>query len=133
MLNVPLLGWDRKPVGVLQLLNKSIGLFDEHDEQVAAALAAQCAVAVQRARLTEALLLNERLDEEVSLAREIQMATLPTRMPSVPGMVSSGRRAGRAVTCSTWSCWTENCSSWSAMRPAMALGRPCPLPRCRRC
>ena len=31
------------------------------DEQVAAALAAQCAVAVQRARLTEALLLNERL------------------------------------------------------------------------
>ncbi len=70
---------------MLQLLNKSIGVFDENDERVASALAAQCAVAVQRAQLTEALLLNERLDEEVSLAREIQMSTLPTEMPDVPG------------------------------------------------
>ena len=85
VLNVPLLGWEKQPVGVLQLLNKSIGVFDAHDELVASALAAQCAVAVQRAQLMEALLINERLDEEVSLAREIQMSTLPTEMPSVPG------------------------------------------------
>jgi len=85
VLNVPLLGWEKQPVGVLQLLNKSIGVFDENDELVASALAAQCAVAVQRAQLMEALLLNERLDEEVSLAREIQMSTLPTDMPDVPG------------------------------------------------
>jgi phosphoserine phosphatase len=85
VLNVPLLGWEKQPVGVLQLLNKSMGVFDGNDERVASALAAQCAVAVQRAQLTEALLLNERLDEEVSLAREIQMSTLPTEMPEVPG------------------------------------------------
>jgi len=85
VLNVPLLGWDRQPVGVLQLLNKSIGVFDDNDERIASVLAAQCAVAVQRAQLMEALLLNERLDEEVALAREIQMSTLPTEMPSVPG------------------------------------------------
>jgi phosphoserine phosphatase len=85
VLNVPLLGWEKQPVGVLQLLNKQIGLFDRNDELVASALAAQCAVAVQRAQLMEALLLNERLDEEVSLAREIQMSTLPTEMPDVPG------------------------------------------------
>jgi phosphoserine phosphatase len=85
VLNVPLLGWEKQPVGVLQLLNKSIGVFDENDERVASALAAQCAVAVQRAQLMEALLLNERLDEEVSLAREIQVSTLPTEMPLVPG------------------------------------------------
>jgi phosphoserine phosphatase len=85
VLNVPLLGWEKQPVGVLQLLNKQIGLFDRDDELVASALAAQCAVAVQRAQLMEALLLNERLDEEVSLAREIQMSTLPTEMPEVPG------------------------------------------------
>jgi sigma-B regulation protein RsbU (phosphoserine phosphatase) len=85
VLNVPLLGWEKQPVGVLQLLNKQIGLFDHNDELVASALAAQCAVAVQRAQLMEALLLNERLDEEVSLAREIQMSTLPTEMPEVPG------------------------------------------------
>jgi phosphoserine phosphatase len=98
VLNVPLLGWERQPVGVLQLLNKSIGVFDEHDVQVAAALAAQCAVAVQRAQLTEALLLKERLDEEIALAREIQMSTLPEVMPQVPGYDLHGTflPAGRA-------------------------------------
>ena len=98
VLNVPLLGWEKQPVGVLQLLNKSIGVFDDNDERIASALAAQCAVAVQRAQLTEALLLNERLDEEVSLAREIQMSTLPTEMPRVQGYDLHGQfvPAGRA-------------------------------------
>jgi sigma-B regulation protein RsbU (phosphoserine phosphatase) len=85
VLNVPLLGWEKQPVGVLQLANKLTGAFDENDELAASALAAQCAVAVQRMQLTEALLLKERLDEEVSLAREIQMSTLPTEMPQVEG------------------------------------------------
>jgi phosphoserine phosphatase len=85
VLNVPLLGWEKQPVGVLQLANKSTGPFDESDELLASTLAAQCAVAVQRMQLTEALLLKERLDEEVSLAREIQMSTLPTEMPEVAG------------------------------------------------
>lgn len=85
VLNVPLLGLEKEPVGVLQLLNKYAGVFDEGDELLASTLAAQCAVAVQRMQLTEALILSERLDEEVALAREIQMSTLPTEMPSVAG------------------------------------------------
>jgi phosphoserine phosphatase len=85
VLNVPLLGLEKEPVGVLQLLNKYAGVFDESDELLASTLAAQCAVAVQRMQLTEALLLKERLDEEVSLAREIQMNTLPTEMPRIDG------------------------------------------------
>ena len=85
VLSVPLLGSDRRPVGVLQLLNKHNGVFDSNDELVAKALAAQCALAVQRSQMIEALLLKERLDEEVALAREIQMSTFPTEMPDVPG------------------------------------------------
>lgn len=85
VLNVPLLGVEKQPVGVLQLLNKNAGVFDETDELLASTLAAQCAVAVQRTQLTEALLLKERLDEEVNLAREIQMSTLPSEMPAVEG------------------------------------------------
>ncbi|MFC1688911.1 PP2C family protein-serine/threonine phosphatase [Pseudomonadota bacterium] len=85
VLNVPLLGWEKQPVGVLQLANKLTGPFDESDELLASTLAAQCAVAVQRMQLTDALLLKERLDEEVALAREIQMSTLPTEMPQVDG------------------------------------------------
>lgn len=85
ILVVPLLGWDSEPVGVLQLMNKLTGRFSVQDEHLASALAAQCAVAVQRARLMESLLLKERLDEEVALAREIQMSTLPEDMPLLPG------------------------------------------------
>ncbi|MGD8358426.1 MAG: SpoIIE family protein phosphatase [Lysobacterales bacterium] len=98
VLCVPLLGWEKQPVGVLQLLNKSTGAFNTNDGRVAWTLAAQCAVAVQRAQLTDALLLNERLDEEVSLAREIQMSTLPTEMPRPAGYDVHGEflPAGRA-------------------------------------
>ena len=100
VLNVPLLGLEKEPVGVLQLLNKIAGVFDAGDELLASTLAAQCAVAVQRMQLTEALILKERLDEEVALAREIQMRTLPTEMPSVAGydlyghFVPTGRAGG---------------------------------------
>jgi len=100
VLNVPLLGLEKEPVGVLQLLNKIAGVFDAGDELLASTLAAQCAVAVQRMQLTEALILKERLDEEVTLAREIQMRTLPTEMPSVAGydlyghFVPTGRAGG---------------------------------------
>jgi len=85
VLSIPLLGRHGEPVGVMQLLNKQGGQFDANDEMAATALAAQCAVALQRTQLTESLLLKERLDEEVSLAREIQMSTLPEVMPDVPG------------------------------------------------
>ncbi len=85
MLNVPLLGDNREPIGVMQLLNKRGEKFDEQDEVVAGALAAQCAVALHRARMTDALLAKERLDEEVSVAREIQISTLPTTMPTIAG------------------------------------------------
>ena len=85
ILSIPLLGRRGEPVGVMQLLNKQGGVFDQNDEMAATALAAQCAVALQRTQLTESLLLKERLDEEVNLAREIQMSTLPDVMPEVPG------------------------------------------------
>ncbi len=85
ILSIPLMGRQGEPVGVMQLLNKQGGVFEHNDELLATALAAQCAVALQRTQLTEALLLKERLDEEVSLAREIQMGTLPDVMPVVSG------------------------------------------------
>lgn len=85
ILSIPLHGRSGEPVGVMQLLNKRGGVFDRDDELMATALAAQCAVALQRTQLTEALLLKERLDEEVSLAREMQMGTLPDTVPELPG------------------------------------------------
>jgi sigma-B regulation protein RsbU (phosphoserine phosphatase) len=85
MLTLPLIGHDDALVGVLQILNKRRGVFDAHDEQLAAALAAQCAVALQRVQMIEELLAGERLKQEIGVAREIQMGTLPRSMPALPG------------------------------------------------
>ena len=76
MLCVPLVGSGEALVGVLQLLNKNSGEFDDGDESIARALAAQCAVALQRTQLTEELFEKRRLDKEVNIAREIQMVEI---------------------------------------------------------
>lgn len=85
MLTLPLVDHKDVLVGVLQVLNKADGVFDEDDEALASALAAQCAVALQRVRMTEALIEGEKMRQQLELARVVQMSTLPAAMPSVPG------------------------------------------------
>jgi phosphoserine phosphatase len=90
MLTLPLVGDDDQLVGVLQVLNRREGVFDADDEAVALALAAQCAVALQRAQMTERLVAAETLRQEIAVAREVQMATLPATPPPVPGYDLAG-------------------------------------------
>ncbi len=85
ILNVPILGQEDNLLGVMQWLGQHTGQFDEHDEWVGPALAAQAAVAIQHSYMTDELLANAVLKQEVAVAREIQMSTLPRRMPNVPG------------------------------------------------
>jgi len=85
LLNVPILGLDHSLLGVMQWLGAATGQFDEHDEWVGPALAAQAAVAIQHSYMTDELLANAVLSQEVAVAREIQMSTLPDTMPKVPG------------------------------------------------
>jgi sigma-B regulation protein RsbU (phosphoserine phosphatase) len=85
LLNVPILGSDDSLLGVMQWLGAVTGQFDEHDEWVGPALAAQAAVAVQHSYMTDELLANAILSQEVAVARDIQMSTLPDVMPEVPG------------------------------------------------
>jgi len=60
-------------------------VFDEDDEAVATALASQCAVALQRVRMTGALIEGEKMRQALEMAREVQMSTLPATMPVIPG------------------------------------------------
>jgi sigma-B regulation protein RsbU (phosphoserine phosphatase) len=90
MLTLPLVDHKGVLVGVMQVLNKSGGVFDDDDEILATALAAQCAVALQRVRMTEALIEGERMRQELEVARVVQMSTLPATMPSVPGYDAHG-------------------------------------------
>jgi putative methionine-R-sulfoxide reductase with GAF domain len=85
MLALPLVDHDDQLVGVMQVLNKQGAVFDEYDERLAAALAAQCAVALQRARMTEALIESEKMRQQLEMARVVQMSSLPSKMPEVPG------------------------------------------------
>ena len=90
MLTIPLIGYENSLVGVLQILNKNGGVFDEQDEFVATALAAQAAVVLHRAKMTEAIIESEKLDREITVARDVQMGTLPKEMPEMAGYDFSG-------------------------------------------
>ncbi len=85
MLTLPLVDHKSVLVGVMQVLNKADGVFDESDEVLATALAAQCAVALQRVRMTEAVIEGEKMRQELEMARTVQMSTLPATMPSLSG------------------------------------------------
>lgn len=85
MLNVPILGQDDVLLGVMQWLGQHVGQFDEHDEWIGPALAAEAAIAIQHSYMTDELLANAILEQEVAVAREIQLSTLPREMPKVPG------------------------------------------------
>lgn len=90
MLSVPLIDHRAQLVGVLQLLNRRGGVFDDQDQQLAEALAAQCAVALTRVHLTRQLVQSELLRQEVELAGQVQRSTLPAAMPQVPGYAMHG-------------------------------------------
>lgn len=84
-LTLPLIDHRSELVGVMQVLNKEDGVFGAGDEALAQALAAQCAVALTRVRMTEAMVEAEKLQQELELARLVQLSSLPSVMPLVPG------------------------------------------------
>jgi phosphoserine phosphatase len=90
MLTIPLLGFEDSLVGVLQILNKNDGIFDEEDEFIATALAAQAAVVLHRAKITEQIIESEKLDREIAVARDVQIGTLPKHMPKIEGYEFAG-------------------------------------------
>ncbi len=90
MLTIPLIGYEESLVGVLQILNKNDGVFDARDEYVAQALAAQAAVVLHRAKITEKIIESEKIGREISVARDVQMGTLPKNMPEIDGYEFGG-------------------------------------------
>ncbi len=85
VLNIPVLGRDDDVLGVMQWLGENPNQFDAHDEWVGPALAAQAALAIEHSHMTDELLATAILNQEVAVARDIQMSTLPQEMPDVPG------------------------------------------------
>jgi phosphoserine phosphatase RsbU/P len=85
ILTCPVVDYDGGLVGVLQVLNKRSGPFDDQDIQLAEAFSAQAGVALQRAYLIEEFLEKQRLENALKIANEIQQELLPKRAPDFPG------------------------------------------------
>lgn len=78
---VPLLLKDRC-IGVFDLESPELAAFSKKHVELLTLLAAQAAVAIENARLYEALRDNEvRLEKEVRFAQRVQMALLPQELP----------------------------------------------------
>lgn len=85
-LAVPLLNRGRL-IGVLDIESTEVAAFDASHEALLGALGSHMAVALDNARLHEAVLRNERSYEaELCTAREVQLALLPSEPPRVPGI-----------------------------------------------
>jgi len=85
MLCMPLRNKEREIIGVFQILNKASGIFSHQDTAFLDALSTHAAIALENARLYQEALEKKRLENEVSLAREIQQRLLPASMPEVRG------------------------------------------------
>lgn len=85
LLSCPLTDYNGKLVGILQVLNKRDGVFDENDIALAGAFSAQAGVALQRASLIEEHLEKVRLEDSLRIAKEIQEGLLPSEAPKLLG------------------------------------------------
>lgn len=69
-------------IGVIQVINKVEGEhFTQQDIDLFNALASECALAIENARLTEIEIKTEQLNYELSIARDIQQKLLPDKLP----------------------------------------------------
>ncbi|HVJ80808.1 MAG TPA: SpoIIE family protein phosphatase [Planctomycetia bacterium] len=83
----PLLVPDRPALGALLVDTQSnTQRFKADDLEILVAVANQVAVAVDNAQLHQATLLQERVERELKLAREVQKSFLPSIMPKYAGM-----------------------------------------------
>jgi sigma-B regulation protein RsbU (phosphoserine phosphatase) len=78
---IPMLLKDRC-IGVVDLESPELDAFSKRDVEILTLLASQAAVAIENARLYEALRANEeRLEKEVRFAQRVQVALLPAGPP----------------------------------------------------
>jgi len=90
ILSVPLKAYDGALVGVLQVINKRRGAFEDYDVSLAETLAAQAGVAIQRARLIEHYIEKQEMERAMQIAREIQQDLLPDAAPDIEGFDVAG-------------------------------------------
>ena len=90
LLTVPITSSDGQRLGVVQLLNKSSGPFDDADARSAEFFVALVAVAWQRSLLERDRESKHLLERELDVAREIQEGMWPDRLDAPEGYELAG-------------------------------------------
>lgn len=85
LLCMPLIGNGDRLIGVIEVMNKKYQeTFDAADESLLGGLSAHITVALERARLIQAYVEKERMEEALTLAHDIQMSMVPKNFPPFP-------------------------------------------------
>ena len=78
--------YKEKVIGMLNLGEKKSGKFySREDVDLARTLANQGAMAIENARMVEEVIEKERMEEELNIARDLQMSMLPSECPQLEG------------------------------------------------
>ena len=85
LIAVPMIASDRI-LGFLYAGKKEEFGFEQDDAEMLRAFSDQAAIAVENARLVEASIVKERLEQELRIAHEAQMKLLPKKMPQLKGL-----------------------------------------------
>ncbi len=75
---------DGQSIGALVLNTRQPCLLDENETRLLRLMANQAAMALEKARLHQQELQRQRLEEELSIGRQIQLSLLPKELPTVP-------------------------------------------------
>ncbi|MFC1851501.1 SpoIIE family protein phosphatase, partial [candidate division CSSED10-310 bacterium] len=82
VLCVPLRDKENNIIGALETMNKEEGSFDVDDENMLEALSVHASLAIENAMLLKEVIEKRKLEQELSVAAEIQKNLLPGRAPS---------------------------------------------------
>jgi len=81
---IPLVAEDRSK-GILVLDTRQPRLLNEREMRFLCLMANQAAMAIEKARLHQEEIQRQRMEQELSLAQQIQLSLLPDFCPDVPG------------------------------------------------
>ncbi len=98
LLTMPTRDTARKPIGVLQVVNRIGGDFTPSDKLMIEMLAEQAGVAIQRHHLMAEVVKGAELKHEMDLAQRVQMALIPRTPPSVSGLTMTGWSQPASIT-----------------------------------
>lgn len=81
---------DERIIGVFNLESDVPNAYDQSDLSLMTAFASQAAISIERAKLHEQILAGQKITEQLSIAREIQMTFLPKAELEIPGYDITG-------------------------------------------